>query len=271
MHRAAGACHRRGPGRGLSVAPIRTLIVDDEPLARDKLRAFLARHADFVLAGEAGDGLTAARLIDELRPDLVLLDIQMPELDGFEVLAAVETEPLPHIIFVTAFDHYAVQAFEVGAIDYLLKPVAPDRFEQALDRARHQLDRGTGDLADRLARALEQVAPARPRVERFLVKQGGRSRFVPAVEVEWIEAAGNYLKLHLGAETHLVRATMKEIESRLDPARFARVHRTAIVNVDRIQYLEPWSHGDQLLVLKSGHRLMLSRRYRDRLPRTLQE
>lgn len=250
---------------------VRTLIVDDEPLARDKLRAFLARHPEFEVAGEAGDGLTAVRLLDELRPDLVLLDIQMPEMDGFEVLASVEAEPLPYIIFVTAFDHYAVQAFEVGAIDYLLKPVAPDRFDQALERAKLQLNRGADDLADRLARALEQVAPARPRVERFLVKDQGRSRFVPASEVEWIEAAGNYLKLHTAGGIHLVRATMKEIESRLDSARFARVHRTSIVNVDRIQYLEPWSHGDQLIVMKSGEKLMLSRRFRERLPRTLQE
>lgn len=251
--------------------PVRTLIVDDEPLARDKLRAFLARHPEFELAGEAGDGLTAASLIDQERPDLILLDIQMPEMDGFEVLASVDLEPLPYIIFVTAFDHYAVQAFEVGAIDYLLKPVAPDRFDQAIERARNQLGRGAGDLADRLARALEQVAPARPRVERFLVKDQGRSRFVAASEVEWIEAAGNYLKLHTPGGTHLVRATMKEIESRLDTARFARVHRTSIVNVDRIQYLEPWSHGDQLIVMKSGDKLTLSRRFRDRLPRTLQE
>jgi two-component system, LytTR family, response regulator len=255
----------------MPAAMVRVVIVDDEPLARDKLRTFLARHAGFELVGEAGDGLSAARLIEGERPDLVLLDIQMPEMDGFEVLAAVDGEPVPYIIFVTAYDRYAIQAFEVGAIDYLLKPVAPDRFDQALDRARHQLDRGAGDLADRLARALEQVAPARPPVERFLVKDQGRSRFVAAGEVEWIEAAGNYLKLHTPGGTHLVRATMKEIESRLDPARFARVHRTSIVNVDRIQYLEPWSHGDQLMVMKSGERLMLSRRYRDRLPRTLQE
>ncbi len=256
----------------MATAPVRTVIVDDEPLARDKLRAFLSRHPEFELVGEAGDGLTAVRLIDQIRPDLVLLDIQMPELDGFEVLEALEQEQLPYVIFVTAYDHYAVQAFEVGAIDYLLKPVAPDRFDQALDRARQQLGRGAGlDLADRLARALEQVAPARPRVERFLVKDQGRSRFVAAHEVEWIEAAGNYLKLHTAGVVHLVRATMKEIETRLDPARFARVHRTAIVNVDRIHYLEPWSHGDQLLVMKSGERLILSRRYRDRLPETLAE
>lgn len=256
----------------MPVTPFRTAIIDDEPLARDKLRAFLSRHPEFELVGEAGDGLAAVRVIEQCHPDLVLLDIQMPELDGFEVLAALETESPPYVIFVTAYDHYAVQAFEVGAIDYLLKPVAPDRFDQALDRARQQLIRGTGlDLADRLARALEQVAPARPRIERFLVKEQGRSRFIAAHEVEWIEAAGNYLKLNMAGAVHLVRATMKEIEARLDPARFARVHRTAIVNVDRIQYLEPWSHGDQLIVMKSGEKLMLSRRYRDRLPRTLQE
>lgn len=256
----------------MAAAQVRTAVVDDEPLARDKLRAFLTRHPEFVLVGEAGDGLAAVRLIDEQRPDLILLDIQMPELDGFEVLAALEHEPLPYVIFVTAYNHYALQAFEVGAIDYLLKPVAPDRFDQALARARSQIDRGAGlDLAERLARALEQVAPDRPRVERFLVKDQGRSRFIAAQEVEWIEAAGNYLKLHMPGAVHLVRATMKEIETRLDPARFARVHRTAIVNVDRIQYLEPWSHGDQLLVMRSGEKLMISRRYRERLPRTLQE
>jgi len=256
----------------MAAAQVRTAVVDDEPLARDKLRAFLTRHPEFVLVGEAGDGLAAVRLIDEQRPDLILLDIQMPELDGFEVLAALEHEPLPYVIFVTAYNHYALQAFEVGAIDYLLKPVAPDRFDQALARARSQIDRVAGlDLAERLARALEQVAPDRPRVERFLVKDQGRSRFIAAQEVEWIEAAGNYLKLHMPGAVHLVRATMKEIETRLDPARFARVHRTAIVNVDRIQYLEPWSHGDQLLVMRSGEKLMISRRYRERLPRTLQE
>jgi two-component system LytT family response regulator len=255
----------------MAAARVRTVIVDDEPLARDKLRAFLVRHPAFELVGEAGDGLTAISLIEETRPDLVLLDIQMPELDGFEVLAALESDSFPYVIFVTAHDHYAVQAFEVGAIDYLLKPVAPDRFDQSLERARQKLERGSLDLAERLARALEQVAPGRPRVERFLVKEKERSRFLAAGEVEWIEAAGNYLKLHAAGAVHLVRATMKEIEARLDPARFARVHRTAIVNVDQIRYLEPWSHGDQLLVMKSGEKLMLSRRYRDRLPRTLQE
>lgn len=251
---------------------IRTVIVDDEPLARDKLRGFLVRHPACALVGEAGDGLAAVTLLEELRPDLVLLDIQMPELDGFEVLSALEGQSLPYIIFVTAFNDYAVKAFEVGAVDYLLKPVAPDRFDQALERAEARLGQGADpEFTRRMARVLEQIAPARPRVERFLVKERGRSSFVAVAEVDWIEAAGNYLKLHARSGTHLVRTTMKEIEARLDPARFARIHRTAIVNLDRVRYLEPSSHGDQLVVLQSGEKLTLSRRFRHRLPRTIAE
>jgi two-component system LytT family response regulator len=249
---------------------IRTVIVDDEPLARDKLRVFLARHPQLELVGEAGDGLEAARLIDHLRPDLVLLDVQMPELDGFEALAALDQEPLPHVIFITAFEQYAVKAFEQGALDYLLKPVAPDRFDLAIGRAIDQLRaQGPDDLAERLTRALEAVAPARPRVERFLVKEKDRSRFVSLGEIDWIEAAGNYLMLHTRSATHLIRATMKEVEGRVDPAAFARIHRTVLVNLARVKYLEPWSHGDQRVVLDTGERLTFSRRYRDRLPATL--
>jgi two-component system LytT family response regulator len=251
---------------------IRTVIVDDEPPARDKLRGFLVRHSAFELVGEAGDGLAAVALLETLQPDLVLLDIQMPELDGFEVLSALEGARLPHVIFVTAHNDYAVQAFEVGAVDYLLKPVAPDRFDQALDRAEARLRQGADPgFADRLAQVLQQMAPARPRVERFLVKERGRSSFLAVAEIDWIEAAGNYLKLHARSGTHLVRATMKEIEARLDPARFARIHRTALVNLDRVRYLEPASHGDQQVVLQSGETLTLSRRFRDRLPRTFAE
>jgi two-component system LytT family response regulator len=251
------------------MAAIRTVIVDDEPLARDKLRGFLARHPALELVGEAGDGLEAVRVLGETRPDLVLLDVQMPELDGFEVLAALDQEPPPWVVFVTAYDHYAVQAFEHGALDYLLKPVAPDRFDRAMERAQAGLRGGPpAALADRLARALEAAASARQRVARFLVKEQGRSRFVPAGDIEWIEAAGNYLKLHTRAGAHLVRGTMKEVEQRLDPERFVRIHRATIVNLDRVRYLEPWSHGDQLVVLEGGAKLTLSRRFRDRLPRT---
>lgn len=247
---------------------LRVAIVDDEPLARDKLRGFLTRHPGCTLVGEAGDGLEAVQLLERTRPDLVLLDVQMPELDGFEVLGAAD--PLPDVIFVTAFDRYAIQAFEQGALDYLLKPVAPDRFDRALERAiaRH----GSADpaaLARRVAALCEAVAPSRPRVERFLVRERDRSRLVPVGEVDWIEAAGNYVKLHARSGTHLVRSTLKDVEARLDPARFARIHRTAIVNLDRVRFLEPASHGDQAVVLEGGERLTLSRRYRDALPRIL--
>lgn len=252
------------------MSTIRAVIVDDEPLAREKLRGFLARHPDLELVGEAGDGLEAVAVIERLRPELLLLDIQMPELDGLEVLAALDGPATPYVIFVTAFDHYAVQAFAVGAVDYLLKPVASDRFDQAVERARAGLRReGEAALAERLARMLEAAAPHRPRLERFLVRERDRSRFVSPQEVDWIEAAGNYLKLHATSGTHLLRGTMKDLLPRLDPARFARIHRTTIVNLQRVKYLEPWSHGDQIVVLETGERLTLSRRFRDALPRTL--
>lgn len=250
---------------------MRVVIVDDEPLARDKLRVFLARHPELELVGEASDGLEAVSVINRARPDLVLLDIQMPELDGLELVSALEQEPLPQIVFITAFDQYAVKAFELGAVDYLLKPVAPDRFDLAMSRAiENQRSSHPHELAERLSRALELMAPTRPRLERFLVKERDRSRFVPLAEIDWIESAGNYLKLHTRTESHLIRATMTEVEARLDPASFARIHRTTIVNLARVRYLEPWSHGDQRVVLDNGERLTLSRRYRDRLPLTLE-
>lgn len=250
---------------------MRVVIVDDEPLARDKLKVFLQRHPQLELVGEAGDGLDAVDTINRLKPDLVLLDIQMPELDGLEVVSALEQDPLPQIIFVTAYDQYAVKAFELGAVDYLLKPVAPDRFDLAMTRALAQsADRKPDELAERISRALEAMAPGRPRLERFLVKERDRSRFVQLHEIDWIESAGNYLKLHTKSESHLVRATMTEVEARLDPRAFARIHRTTIVNLARVKFLEPWSHGDQRVVLDTGERLTLSRRYRDRLPMTLE-
>lgn len=250
---------------------MRVVIVDDEPLARDKLKVFLQRHAELELIGEASDGVEAVAVINRLKPDLVLLDIQMPELDGLEVVSALEQEPLPQIVFITAYDQYAVKAFDLGAVDYLLKPVAPDRFDLAISRAlERQREARPDELTERLSRALEAMAPSRPRLERFLVKERDRSRFVQLGEIDWIESAGNYLKLHTRNESHLVRATMTEVEARLDPLAFARIHRTTIVNLARVKYLEPWSHGDQRVVLENGERLTLSRRYRDRLPMTLE-
>lgn len=245
----------------------RCVLVDDEPPARRKLRTFLADYPEVEVVGEAGDGADAVRVIDRLRPDLVLLDVQMPELDGFGVLSAIDAATLPYVIFVTAYDAYAVQAFEVGAVDYLLKPVDPDRFRIAIQRALAQLatPAATG-FAGRLERVLEQLAETRDFVDRFLVKRGDRSVFVPAADVEWIEAAGNYLRLHAVGGVHVVRGTMRDAERRLDGRRFVRIHRSRLVNLDRVAYLEPWSHGDQLLVLQSGQQLVMSRRFRDHFP-----
>jgi len=245
----------------------RCLIVDDEPPARRKLRRFLTGYADIDVVGEAGDGAEAVELIRHLEPDLVLLDVQMPELDGFAVLSALHDQPLPYVIFVTAYEEYAVRAFEVGAVDYLLKPVDPDRFRIALDRALTQLAAPAAEgFAGRLERVLELLADSKEFVDRFLVKRGSRSVFVPATDVEWIEAAGNYLRLHTSSGVHVVRGTMRDAERRLDKRRFVRIHRSRAVNLDRVSYLEPWSHGDQLVVLRSGEKLVMSRRFRDRLP-----
>ncbi|MFW6078594.1 MAG: LytR/AlgR family response regulator transcription factor [Gemmatimonadota bacterium] len=251
--------------------PIRVVLVDDEPPARAKLRRFLAADPRVVVAGEAGGGVEAVGEIERVEPDVVFLDIRMPELDGFGVLDALELDPLPHIVFVTAFDEYAVRAFEVRALDYLLKPADRERVRRAVDHAVEAVA-ASHDAADLAARIRDVLADARARagpLERFLVRQRGRMMLVRAADVDWIEAADNYVRLHLGDESFLVRSTLKEVEARLDTARFARVHRSAIVSLDAVREVRPWSHGDAVLVLRSGAEVRLSRRYRDRLPGVL--
>lgn len=247
----------------------RVVIVDDEPPARDKLRALVSADGRLELAGEAGNGVGAVAVIERERPDLVLLDIQMPELDGFEVLEALELPRLPRVIFITAHDAHAVRAFEIRALDYLLKPVDPERFGVALDRA---LDSIVNDDPDAVAALLEDVIRERPSagstISRFVVRQRGRMLLVPVEDVRWISAAGNYFELHAGAESYLVRGSLREVEDRLDPTRFVRVHRAAIVNVARIREIQPWSHGDLRLILDDASEVRLSRRYRSDLPGT---
>jgi two-component system LytT family response regulator len=246
---------------------IRTLIVDDEPLARQRLRALLAGAADFDLIGECGDGDEAVTAIGEHGPDLVFLDVQMPGRDGLGVVAALDPERLPAFIFVTAYDRYALQAFEVQALDYLLKPFDRDRFEKALERARAAVRRGPSPDAGHQLRALiEEMKPGRKFLERILIKSGSRVLFLKVEELDWIEAAGNYLRLHVGAEMHLLRETMNALETRLDPARFLRIHRSTIVNIDRIQEFQPLFHGDYAVLLRDGTQLTLSRGYRQKLP-----
>lgn len=242
------------------MSELRIVIVDDEPKAREKLRRYLAEDSRVRVVGEAGDGVSAVRIIEEEHPDLVLLDIQMPEMDGFDVIAALDLERLPGVIFTTAHDQHAIRAFEVAALDYLLKPIDRVRLEEAVERATHRIRTRAGGT-DRAVRALEETRP----LTRFLVRSRGRMHLVPVDEVDWIGAAGNYVELHVGSETHLVRGTLQSLERRLPQTTFARIHRSTIVNLDRVRALHPWSHGDFQVELRDGTELRLSRRYRDRL------
>jgi two-component system, LytTR family, response regulator len=249
---------------------IRTLIVDDEPLARQRLRKLLEADPDIAILGECGDGREAVAELDRLQPDLVFLDVQMPVLDGFGVLRNLSGTALPAVIFVTAHDRYALKAFEVHALDYLLKPFDKARFAAALERAKTQLRQGNSqDLTERLQELLQSVDGRRQRSERLVVKSGGRIYFVRVDDIDWIEAAGNYVRLHVGKEAHLVREALTALEHRLDTGRFVRIHRSTIVNLERIRELQPAFHGDYVIILHDGTELTLSRSCRDQLEKSL--
>ena len=242
--------------------PIRTLLAEDEPPARRRLRALIERADGLTLVGECGDGRTAVELIRRERPDLVFLDVAMPELSGIEVVEAVGAEHAPAVIFVTAYDEHAVRAFDLAAVDYLLKPFDEERFQRALARAKERLRRPPDPAA--LLRLLEGRA-ARPGPERLPVRTRDRIRMVPLADVDYIEAVGAYVRVHAGAESHLVRERIGALEARLDPARFARLHRSLIVNVERVRELEPLYRGEYVLWLKDGTRLTTGRSYRERV------
>jgi two-component system LytT family response regulator len=245
---------------------IRALIVDDEPLARQRLRALLAGEPDIEVIGECADGSEAVAAIREHEPDLLFLDVQMPKLDGFGVLETVGPEQMPATIFVTAYDRYALQAFEVHALDYLLKPFDRKRFQKALRRARLQFQSGGRPEGEARLQALaEGTKTGRKPQERLVIKAGGRVFFLKTDEIDWIEAAGNYARVHAGGESHLLRETMGGLEARLDPDKFLRIHRSTIVNIERIQELQPWFHGDYVVILRDGTQLTLSRSYRQKL------
>lgn len=244
----------------------RVLIVDDEPLARERLRTLLADERSVAVVGEAGDARSAVDAIRALGPDLVFLDVQLPGATGFDVIEAVGADKMPFVVFVTAYDRYALKAFDVHALDYLLKPFDRERFRQALTRAQQQIERHTGgDLEERLLAIVKDLKPSANRIDRFVVKAGGRVFFVRNDEIDWVEAAGNYVKLHVGTESHLLRETMHAVESRLDPEQFFRIHRSHIVNIERIRELQPWFNGEYVVFLKNGTRLTLSRGYREKL------
>jgi two-component system LytT family response regulator len=260
---------------------IKTLVVDDEPVARAGVRKLLRADDDIVVVGEAGNGRAAIRLIEELQPDLVFLDIQMPELNGFEVLEAVGTQRIPAVVFVTAYDQFALRAFEAQALDYILKPFEDERFLAVLGRAKEQVRRSrTSDLGDRLEALLSayathnsgsssSAAPATGFLTRILVRDSGTVTFQPVDGIDWIEAADYYAKLHVGDRVELVRYTMNELERQLDPRRFVRVHRSAIVNVLRVKEIRVDYQNHHVIVLRSGTRVPLSRSRKEILEEVL--
>ena len=244
---------------------IRTLIVDDEPLARERVKRFLRDERDLEILAECGNGRDAIKAIREKQPDLVFLDIQMPEKNGFDVIKGLESKSLPNIVFITAYDQYALQAFEVHALDYLLKPFNRERFHQAVKRAKEQIEsRKRGEFDERLVSLISSISPEKKYLERLVVKSVGRVFFLKSNEIDWIEASGNYLKLHVGRDSHMIRETMNAIEAKLDPSQFMRIHRSTIVNIDRIKELHPMFSGDYSVILRDGSELALSRNYRER-------
>jgi len=244
--------------------PMRVLVVDDEALARRRMRSLLSGVEDIVVAGECETGAQAVTAIRDLQPDLVFLDVQMPELDGFDVIASVGPDKMPPVIFVTAFDDYAVNAFEVGAIDYLLKPVDQLRFSQTLERAKKRVAgrRSQTDLAAQLSGLLDRVARADVSDDRIGVKVQGKIVFLDADEIYWIQARDDIARVHLVDSAYDVREPLTHLEARLPANRFLRVHRSAIVNTSKVRAAEPFDQGDQLLILRNGKRITTGRSYR---------
>jgi len=261
------------PG-GNEVEKIRALIVDDEPLAREGILMRLKQAPDVEVIGECGNGREAVTVIRREVPDLVFLDIQMPRLDGFGVVEAVGVKHMPHVIFVTAYDEHALRAFEVSALDYLLKPIDGKRFFEALERARDRIHgKNLEAISAQLHKMMAALQAERKYLERLSIKStgksGGRITFLGVDEIDWIGAADNYVQVHAGRESHLLHATMSSLENRLDPNKFLRIHRSTIVNVERIKELHPMFHGEYQVVLKDGTQLTSGRGYRGNLQRLL--
>ena len=245
---------------------IRAAIVDDEPLARRRIRNLLAEAADVEIVAECANGNEAIEALEESPPDLLFLDVQMPEVDGFDVLQAIGVGRVPAVIFVTAYDQFALRAFEANALDYLLKPFDDDRFAAALQRARERIrQQHGGDLDRRLQALLENVRGDHGYLRRLVVPSGHRSVFVRTEHIDWIEAERNYVRLHVGGKTHLLRENLTHVASALDPATFCRIHRSTIVNIDRIETVESLFHGEYQVVLHDGTRLTSGRSYRSNL------
>jgi two-component system, LytTR family, response regulator len=249
---------------------IDVLVVDDEAPARQRLLDLLRKDSHVGGILEAENGAAAVEMIQNQRPDVVFLDVQMPELDGLGVIDAVGTEELPLTILVTAYDQHAIRAFETNALDYLLKPFSDERFEAAMARVKSRLDeRSMREFAQRMLQMVSAAPAPERRLDRLVVKSGGTTRFVRVVDIEWIEAAGVYVNLHVAGKELLYRAALHELAERLDPMRFVRIHRSAIINIESVLQLEPISHGEFEVVLKSGLRSRISRTYRAQLEKRL--
>lgn len=244
---------------------IRTLIVDDEPLGREAIRELLAADDVIDIIGECCDGKSGIEALRTLKPDLLFLDVQMPDMDAFGVIGAIGVERMPVTIFVTAYDKYAVKGFEARALDYVLKPFDEERFAGAVARAKQYIrQQRQSELGARLLDLFsDQQAPRH--LHRLIIKSAGKVLFLNTKDIDWVEAAGNYLKLHVGQQTHLFRSKISDLEAKLDSRRFVRIHRSVIVNIDRIKELQPWYTGEYAVVLRDGKELTLSRGYRNRL------
>lgn len=244
--------------------PFRALVADDEVYARQRILQLLAVEKDFEVVAECAHGVEAVEAIRKLRPDVLFLDIQMPELDGFGVLEAIGPENMPPTIFTTAFNQHAIQAFEVSALDYLLKPIDPERMAKALDRVRawHRVS-APSDIQLRLEGLLAAVRQDDAHLTRILVKHDEHHVIVKVGDIQWVEAEDNYVRLHMEGTSHLLRMSMATIHSRLDPKQFRRIHRSSIVNLDQIHEVHPWFSGDHVVIMKDGTRLTMSRTYRD--------
>src|SRR5215207_7974227 len=249
---------------------IRTIIVDDVELARERIRILLD-DPEVEIVAECANGREAVQAIGRLRPDLVFLDVQMPKVGGFEVVEAVGVEAMPAVIFVTAYDEYALRAFEVNAVDYLLKPFDQERLSKAVARAKRAVGRQmpAGEIEEKLRRLLREVRGEPQHLKRIPVKSARDTTLIPTERIDWVSAAGHYLELHVGGATHLIREQLSRLEARLDPEQFVRVHRSVIVNLDRIKSLRPLFNGDHLIILKNGQELNLSRTYHDKLMKLL--
>lgn len=253
---------------GTPPTPFRILIVDDEPLGRERIRTLLEPRRNVTIVAEAKDGREAVQLLGDETIDLVFLDIQMPHLNGFEVVRRVGAENMPPVVFITAHDEYALEAFEVHALDYLLKPFEPSRFYEALDRVLDIIrNHDQAELSERVRNLVAGAHPEEEHLRRVMVRSRQHIEFIKAEDIDWIEAAGNYVQLHVGRHSHLLRQTMKTLEQRLDPKCFVRIHRSSIVNLDRVKRLTATFNGDYEVQLDDGTKLTLSRSYRHVLDR----